>query len=86
MGKSKKSRKVQNFRADPTSSNGTNGSNGHSGDFIPTVTTSVLDTISAQLQSGGFWGVIVVHALHGWVLSFSQNCISIAFINIKDNI
>ena len=50
MGKSKKSRKVQNFRADPTSSN---GSNGHNGDFMPNVTSSVLDTISAQLQSGG---------------------------------
>ena len=54
MGKAKKSKK--NFRADPTSVNGNNGhGTGHNnGDFLPIVTNSVLDTISAQLQSGGF--------------------------------
>lgn len=50
MGKSRKPRKVQNFRADPILNGASNG-NGVSVDTGVTVASSVLDTVAAQLQS-----------------------------------
>ena len=49
MGKSKKVRKVQNSRSDPLQSNG--AGNGHVA-LNGMLASSVLDTITAQLQSG----------------------------------
>ena len=50
MGKSRKPRKVQNFRADPILNGASNG-NGVAVDTGVTVASSVLDTVAAQLQS-----------------------------------
>jgi len=49
MGKSRKPRK--NFRTNPINGNSTNGDVEISEEFVPQVTSSILDTIAAQLQS-----------------------------------
>ena len=51
MGKSKKVRKVQNSRSDPLQSTSASNGNGHVA-LNGVLASSVLDTITAQLQSG----------------------------------
>ena len=52
MGKSKKSRRVAMFRSDPIKAEGSNGVEVNNGIDGQIVSTSVIETIEAQLSSG----------------------------------
>ena len=69
MGKSKKVRKVQNSRSDPLQSNG--ASNGHVA-LNGMLASSVLDTITAQLQSGLLFSVKCYRNCDGFMFSQSR--------------